>query len=220
MRNIFLLITVTLLVTGCIRQPQYWTMTDEMNRVMKTNSFEVRIPEQWVRTTVPRTWEIVEVDGERQSVMLESISTTRDGTGIHAISVTRRYLDSAFPTIKKKINARMLLPEVSDLYVSELRKRSGLERLKVLSNKPAKVNGKPAFKLVMQFKNDDGLRIRLESYGFIDKTGFYTISYRAPYLYYYNRDHKEFNRVVRSFRQLKGAHEPPPEQPFWVKLFT
>jgi hypothetical protein len=114
----------------------------------------------------------------------------------------------------------MLPFEAADLYVSELRKRTGLERLKVLSNKPAKVNGKQAFKMVMQFKNEDGLRIRIVSYGFVDKTGFYTLNYRAPYLYYYKRDYKQFTRVVRSFKQLKGAYDPPPEMPAWAKIFT
>ena len=89
-----------------------------------------------------------------------------------------------------------------------------------MSNKPAKVGGKQAFELVMQYKNQDGLRIQIMSYGFVDKTGFYTINFRAPYLYYYDRDYKEFKKLVSSFRQLKGAFEPPPEIPAWAKIFT
>ena len=50
----------------------------------------------------------------------------------------------------------------------------------------------------MQYKNDDGLRIRVMSYGFADETGFYTISYRAPYLHYYGRDEKDFSELVNS----------------------
>ena len=173
------LIAVVLLLSGCVQAP-YWTLTDDMNRVAKSTSFEMTVPEDWVRTTEPNTWERVEVDGEMQTNLLESMSVTRDGIGIHAISVTRRYPDTAFPTIKKKSTTNMLPLEAADLYVSELRKRSGLERLKVLSNKPAKVAGKQAFELVIQYKNDDGLRIRILSYGFVDKTGFYTINYRAP----------------------------------------
>ena len=191
-----------------------------MNRVAKSKSFQINVPEGWVRTTEPDTWERVEIDDELRLLLLESMVVTRDGTGLHAISITRRYPDTAFATIKKKSNANMLPLEAADLYVSELRKRNGLERLEVLSNKPVRVDGKQAFQLVMQYKNDDGLRIRIMSYGFVDKTGFYTINYRAPYLYYYDRDYKDFSKLVESFRQLQGAFEPPPEIPAWAKIFT
>lgn len=219
MKKVFALIAIVLLTSGCA-QTAYWTMTDDMNHVVQSKSFQMSVPEGWVRTTKPDTWERIEINGEPQTILLESMSVTRDGTGIHAITVTRHYSQTAFPVIQKKSRSNMLPLEAADLYVSELRKRSGLERLKVLSNKPAQVNGKQAFKLVMQFKNEDGLRIRIESYGFVDKTGFYTINYRAPYLYYYKRDYKKFTDVVRSFKQLKGAYDSPPEMPAWAKLFT
>lgn len=218
-KKVLALIALALITSGCA-QTAFWTMTDDVNRVVKSTSFQMSVPEGWVRTTKPITWERIEIDGEPQTILLESMAVTRDGLGLHAITVTRHYPDTSFPTIKRKSVANMLPPEVADLYVSELRKRSGLERLKILSNKPAKINGKPAFQLVMQYKNEDGLRIRIVSYGFVDKTGFYTINYRAPYLYYYNRDYKEFTNVVRSFKQLKGANQPPPEIPAWAKIFT
>ena len=219
MKKVLALITLALLTGGCA-QTAYWTLTDDMNRVVQSKSFQMTVPDGWVRTTKADTWERIEIDGEPQTILLESMAVTRDGTSLHAITVTRHYTPTAFPVIKKKSRANMLPNEAADLYVSELRKRSGLERLKVLSNKPTKVNGKPAFQLVMQFKNEDGLRIRIVSYGFVDKTGFYTINYRAPYLYYYKRDYKQFTSVVRSFKQLKGANDPPPEIPAWAKLFT
>lgn len=218
-RKVFALIALALITSGCA-QTAFWTMTDDVNRVVKSTSFQMSVPEGWVRTTKPITWERIEIDGEPQTILLESMAVTRDGLGLHAITVTRHYPDTSFPTIKRKSVANMLPPEVADLYVSELRKRSGLERLKVLSNKPAKINGRSGFRLVMQYKNEDGLRIRIVSYGFVDKTGFYTINYRAPYLYYYKRDYKEFTSVVRSFKQLKGANDPPPEIPAWAKIFT
>ena len=218
MKKTLTLLMFVVLLSGC--QQAYWTMTDDMNSVVTSKSFKFVVPEGWVRTTQAATWEYVEVDGENQPVAMEQMSTTRDGTELHAIVITRRFPGTAFPSIKKKMNANMLPPEVSDLYVSELRKRSGLERLKVLSSKPATVGGKPAFKLEMQYKNDDGLRIKILSFGFVDKTGFYTINYRAPYLYYYKRDYKRFVSLVHSFKQLKGAHEPPPKVPAWAKFFS
>jgi len=219
MKKIFALIAVALLASGCAQAP-YWTLSTDANRVVPSTSFQFSVADGWVRTTKPRTWERIEIDGTRRTILLEGMTVTRDGTDLHAISVTRRYPDTAFPTVKKKSTANMLPPEVADLYVSELRKRTGLERLTVLSNKPATLDGKPGFQLVMQYKNDDGLRIQIMSYGFVDKTGFYTLTYRAPYLYFYDRDFKTFENLVGSFKQLKGAFDPPPEIPAWAKIFT
>lgn len=218
-RKLLPLLVVLALLGGCAPTP-YWTLTDDVNRVLKSTSFEMTVPEGWVRTTTADTWERIAIDDKPQTILLESVTATRDGTGIHAISVTRRYPDTAFPTIKKKSTPRMLPLEAADLYVSELRKRNGLERLKVLSNKPAQINGKQGFQLVMEFKNDDGLRIRIVSHGFVDKTGFYTINYRAPALYYHERDYGDYAKLVRSFRQTKGAFDPPPEMPAWAKFFN
>jgi hypothetical protein len=218
MKKIFAL-PMLALVGACAPMP-YWTLTDDANRVLMSTSFEMTVPAGWTRTTTADTWERITVDDKPQTLLLEQVTASRDGVGIHAISVTRRYPDTAFPTIKKKSSASMLPLEAADLYVSELRKRNGLERLKVLSNKPAQINGKQGFELVMEFKNDDGLRIRMVSNGFVDKTGFYTINYRAPVLYYYDRNYNDYAKLVRSFRQSKGAFDPPPEIPAWAKLFT
>lgn len=219
MKKLLGLLALTFVLAGCAPKP-YWTLTDNQNRKVSSTSFEFSLADGWVRTTEPRTWERVEVEGKQQTMLLESMSVTRDGTNLHAITITRRYPGTSFPTQKKKSNANMLAPEAADLYVSEVRKRTGLERLQVLSNKPAVIGGKQGFQLVMQFKDEDGLRIQIMTYGFVDKTGFYTLTYRAPYLYYYDRDLKVFSGVVSSFKQLKGAFEPEPEIPGWAKLFT
>jgi len=219
MTKTFALPLLLALVGGCAQAP-YWTLTDNDNRVLKSTSFEMTVPAGWTRTTTADTWEQVKVDDKPQTLLLEQVTASRDGVSLHAITVTRRYPDTAFPTLKKKTNASMQPLEVADLYVSELRKRYGLERLRVLSNKPSQINGKQGFELTMEFKNDDGLRIRIVSNGFVDKTGFYTINYRAPVLYYYDRDYADYAKLVRSFRQSKGAFDPPPEIPGWAKLFT
>jgi hypothetical protein len=219
MKKIFALPTLLLLVGGCAQAP-YWTLTDDANRVLKSTSFEMTVPAGWTRTTTADTWEQVKVDDKPQTLLLEQVTASRDGVALQAITVTRRYADTAFPTLKKKTRADMLPIEAADLYVSELRKRYGLERLRVVSNKPTQINGHPGFELVMEFKNDDGLRLRIVSNGFVDKTGFYTINYRAPVLYYFDRDYADYTKLVRSFRQSKGAFDPPPEIPGWAKLFT
>lgn len=203
-RRIFALLVLVAALGGCAHR-SYWTMTDSANKIATSKSFQLAIPEGWNRTTTADTRERLKIGNWYRNVPLERITASRDGTELQAIAVTRHFPDTAFPNIGKKSNANMLPLEAADLYVSDLRKRTGLERLKVLSNKPAIVNGKSAFQLVMEFKNDDGLRIRIVSHGFVDKTGFYTLDYWAPALYYYERDYAAYAGLVRSFRELSGS---------------
>ena len=219
MQRRLVLLAAAALAGGCAQVP-YWTLTDDVNRVAKSKSFEFNVAAGWMRTTEARTYEQVMIDGETQMMLYESMQLTRDGLALHAVTVTRRYPDNAFPTLKKKSRETMLPLEAADLYVSELKKRSGLEKLVVLSNKPARIGGKNGFQLVLQHKNDDGLRINIMTHGFVDRTGLYTVSYRAPALYFYERDMKDYMNLVASWRQTKAALEPPPEMPGWVKLFT
>jgi len=127
MKKILALPMLLALVGGCAPIP-YWTLTDDDNRVLKSTSFEMTVPAGWTRTTTADTWERVTIDDKPQTLLLELATASRDGVGIQAITVTRRYPDTAFPTIKKKSSAKMLPLEAADLYVSELRKRNGLER--------------------------------------------------------------------------------------------
>jgi hypothetical protein len=177
------LLAAAALAGGCAQAP-YWTLTDDVNRVAKSKSFEFNVAGGWMRTTEARAYERVDIDGKTQTMLYESMQLTRDGVPLHAVTVTRRYPDNAFPTLKKKSSETMLPPEAADLYVSELKKRSGLEKLVVLSNKPARIDGKNGFQLVLQHKDDDGLRINIMTHGFVDKTGLYTVSYRVPALYF------------------------------------
>jgi hypothetical protein len=179
MKKILALPMLLALVGGCAPMP-YWTLTDDANGVLKSTSFEMTVPAGWTRTTTADTWEQVRSttrprpccsSGDRQSGW-------RRHPGDHGHSPLSRY---RVPDDQEEEQRHMLPLEAADLYVSELRKRSGLERLRVLSNKPAQINGKQGFELVMEFKNDDGLRIRIVSNGFVDKNRLLTRStIRAP----------------------------------------
>ena len=135
------ILALAVIIGGCA-PPPYWTLTDEVNQVVTSHSFKMIVPKGWNRSTNADTYDYVTIDGKDVPVLLERMVASRDGFDINAITVTRRYPDTAFPAIKKKCNANMLPNEAADLYVADLRKRSGLERLKVLNNKPARLAGR------------------------------------------------------------------------------
>ncbi len=200
MRKLLMIIPVLLVMTGCVQQG--WVMTDSKNGTVVGQNIKVTFPKGWMQTKLPVS---VLYNKKKKIIPMETLSASRDGVGVHTIIAAKRYIKFAFPSLEKKSNSRMLSSEVADLYVSDLRKQKGLERLKVSVNKPAVVGKKRGFRVVSYYKNDDGLRIMIDTYGFVDKTGFYLITYTGPYLHYYKRDAAAFRRTVRSFRKLKTA---------------
>lgn len=201
MKKLAIMIPVLLVMTGCV--PQGWVMTDNSNRTVAGTHIKVTFPKGWMQSKMP-------VDGfvrnkKKKIVPMEVLSASRDGTGIQSISAVKRISKFAFPSLNKKSSRNMLPSEAADLYVADLRKQKGLERLRVISNTPAIVSRKRGFRVYSRYKNNDGLREVIETYGFVDRTGIYLITYRGPYLYYYKRDRLAFRRSVRSFRKLKTA---------------
>lgn len=194
-------------MTGCVQQG--WMMTDESNSTVVGKHIQVTFPKGWMQTKWP-TNDII-YNNKKKIIPMETLSASRDGMGIHSIVAYKRFHKYAFPSIEKKSGANMLPSEAADLYVADLRKQKGLERLKVSINKPAVIGRKRGFRVASHYKNEDGLRIVIDTYGFVDKTGFYFITYRGPYLYYYKRDNAAFRRSVRFFRRTKEASDEMPK---------
>jgi len=201
MKKIIVTISLLLTVTGCV--PQGWVMTDSKNSTVVGENISVTFPVGWMQTKLPQEQPVY--NKNKKIIPQEIITATRDGIGIQTISAVKRFNKFAFPSIEKKLSPDMLPSEVADLYVTDLRRQSGLERLRVVSTKPVMIGKKHGFRSVVTYKNKDGLRIMRDTYGFVDNTGLYMISYSGPYLYYYRRDAREFARTVRSFHRLKTA---------------
>src|SRR2546423_10447446 len=109
MNRIFALPMLLALVGGCAPMP-YWTLTDNANGVLKSTSFEMTVPAGWTRTTTADTREQIRGDDKPQTLLLEQVTASRDGLGIHAVTGTRRHPDTAFPTIQEKNNAKIVPP--------------------------------------------------------------------------------------------------------------
>ena len=124
------------------------------------------------------------------------------------IKVTYLKHDNAFPAIDKKSNNNLLTVELADLAIAEMKAGEGIENLKVLEISSSKISHHEAYKLVVQYKNEKGLRFNRLVYGFVNKHGYYTLTFQAPFLYYYSRDLSNFERVVHTFKlstNLKSA---------------
>ena len=83
--------------------------------------------------------------------------------------------------------------------------RASQGNLKVAKNEPISLAGHDGYSLVTEFKNARGLRYERIVVGFADPEGYYTMSFQAPVLYYFDRDHAVFDVMLRSFRVASGS---------------
>ena len=141
----------------------------------------------------------------------DETGATRDGPQLQAIFVDFREHKKAFKSIKKESTPDMLPQELAESLVADMTKERGLENVTILSNEPAMLAGRPGFRLRFEYKQpvDRGaVRVREIIVGAAAPRGFYLIGYRAPVLYYFDRDVDTFADAVKSFTITDPATKP------------
>ena len=76
-KKILALLALVTALSGCAPTP-YWTLTDGANKVAKSKSFEVTIPEGWSRTTVADTRDQIMIDDKERTISLERMMASRE----------------------------------------------------------------------------------------------------------------------------------------------
>jgi len=141
----------------------------------------------------------------------DETGATRDGPALQSIYVDFRAHKNAFKSLKKDSSPDMLPQELAELLVADMAKERGLENVATLSNEPAMLAGRPGFRLSFEYKlpvDRGAVRVREIIVGAAAKGGFYLIGYRAPVLYYFDRDVDRFADAVKSFAITDPATKP------------
>ncbi len=153
------------------------------------NNFAVELPEGWVR--------------ENRN---DYIHMTRDGFPLQSIYIGRTRIDEfELKYTKKKLAKGMLPQEVAEVLLDNMASNPAMSNLEVKENSPAKISGKPAAKIVVLYRNKDGLKLKTISFRLVIDEWLYTVSYTAPIRYYFDRDVKDFEKIVTHFRILDTA---------------
>jgi hypothetical protein len=175
------LLLILALIAGCATT---WTRIDDSNRSYQGEHYSVTLPSGWMR---------LESSG--------NLLLSKDGIDLQRIIIEYHTHDKAFEKLKKTSSASMLPSELAELTLAELEasQKDGLPSLKVISNSPVGIAGHDGFQLHLSFKTDEGLRIQMLMQGFADSDGYYLLTYRAPTLYYFERDRGVFESVSASF---------------------
>ncbi len=153
------------------------------------NDFTVELPAGWVR--------------ENRN---DYIHMTRDGFPLQSIYIGRTRVDEfELKYTKKKLTKGMFPQEVAEVLLDNMASNPAMNNLEVKENKPTKISGKRAAKIIVLYKNKDGLKLKTISYRLVIDEWLYTISYTAPQRYYFDRDVKAFEKIVTNFRLLGTA---------------
>lgn len=180
-RLVWLFIVLSLM-SGCATTN--WAKLEESRFTDPGETFMVNLPSGWMRAPLVR----------------DGVVVTRDGIGLQFIKVAKRAHSTAFPRIKKESKADMLPNELAEFIIAEIKSNQEMSGLEVISNQPTGIGQTVGVRLHVQMKNRDGLRYQMIMYALVDKRGLYEITYRAPVLYYFQRDLSIFEQTAQSFR--------------------
>ena len=181
MLRIACMLMLSFLLTAC----NTWQRIDASHTQVETDQYSVVVPVGWVQLKVG-----------------DHFLITRDGPDLQKIQITVSEAEKAFAAIEKPASESLLPSELAELYVADLRKqhKNGLPSLEVVTNRPATVDGRPGFELLLRYKSDNGLWYQQRVTGFAVGDAFCSIVYRAPALHYYALDDRQYGEVLAAFR--------------------
>lgn len=182
MRTKVLLLVSILLLAGCAGQ---WVRVQGQEVTHKGEGYEAQLPADWVKIQLGDT-----------------LVVTRDGPSLQKISLRSVPHVNAFEHLEKGANTEQLPSELAELYLADLRKEDQhqMPSLEILENGPATIAGHEGFRVRIEYRTADGVRYRLIGYGFTTAERFYSVSYNAPVLYYFDRDQDKLQQVVQSLK--------------------
>ena len=138
----------------------------------------------------------------------DETGATRDGPALQAIFVDFRTHKSAFKSLKKDSSPDMMPQELAELLVADMTKERGLENVAIQSNEPAALSNHPGFRLQFEYRmpvERGAVRMREIVVGATGAPGLYLVGYRAPLLYYFDRDVDKFADAVKSFTIIERS---------------
>ena len=179
-----LLLPIALAACATARPPAWVPATSPF--VAEKEGFEVAVPAGWMR----------------RNTKAERLIATRDGTSVQRILVGSSELGKPLGITEntRAITAGMSPQEVAEVLIDGLNASRAWTDVNVLENAPAMLDGQNGFRLLVAFRDEDGLKTRMAGTGAIAGARFYWLIYIAPARHYYDLDLHTFEEMVSSFR--------------------
>ncbi len=127
---------------------------------------------------------------------------TRDGPALQMIYVDFRKHKNAFRALKQNATPEMMPQELAEKIVAEMSTAGSLQNMQVLSDEPAMLAGRPAFRLRLAYRTAvDAGSVRYEAIvvGANSPQGLFLVGYRAPVLHYFSSGLKFYDEALATF---------------------
>jgi hypothetical protein len=132
--------------------------------------------------------------------------TSREGPFLQSLALRVIEVGKPLGSNTKKVLARGMLPqEAAEVVHDAIASSPGMQGMKLLENAPAELDGRPGFKLVVGYKDEDGLKMKAVVYGVLVGDSLYQLTYRAPERYYFERDLITVEQVRATFKIAQPA---------------
>jgi hypothetical protein len=154
--------------------------------------FSVQLPEDWL------------YDSSRHS-----LDASHDGTGLNRISVAITPHKKVFKNAKKESTPKSAPEDLAEDYIAELQTGPHAVRdLIVLSNEPAELAGKPAFRVHLKYRAPESTGAAMEAVaiGTALDSGVMLATFEAPSIHYFERWIGRFDAAASSI-----TLSPPPK---------
>ena len=156
-------------------------------------NFSVELPENW------RAFNISEYG------LTGDLLISKDGLSLQYILIDRRNVEEPFENTKKEIKRGMLPEAISEVILDDIGADQTILDMEIIENVPVMISGTPGFRAVFTYKNSDGLKIKSMCCGFLHEEHLYTIRYNAALRYYFEKELKTFEQILKSFKLTKKA---------------
>lgn len=157
-----------------------WQYIPRDNARWKSGSMEAILPKGWVK----------------YNSVTHSLFLTQDGILLQRITVAGRPLNKELSLSKKKLKEDMLLQDISGVITDELSLNQEYKNFKLLENKPATIGNVQVFRLVYTYNNEDFMKYKSVTYGFIVNKKYYEIEYLAAQQHYFEKGLKDFETFI------------------------
>jgi hypothetical protein len=141
-------------------------------------------------------------DGWLYDTSSNSLSASHDGIGLNQISIAITAHKKAFKEAKKESTPKTTPEDLAEDYIAELHAGpNALNDLVVLSNEPAELAGKPAFRLHLKYRapqSAGGAQMESVTIGTALETGVMLATYQAPSIHYFDRWIANFDTAAGS----------------------
>jgi hypothetical protein len=171
-----------------------WESVEASKRVGPGKAdFSVQLPEDWLYDT-----------------SRHSLDASHDGMGLNRISVAITPHKKTFKSAKKESTPKSAPEDLAEDYIAELQTGPHAVRdLIVVSNEPAELAGKPAFRVHLKYRAPEstgGAAMESVAIGTALDSGVMLATFEAPSIHYFERWISKFDAAASSI-----TLSPPPK---------